>query len=107
MPRSASPLSSAKERARRAHKAAVEGDALAAAVYNRWWATALSAAAGMDDDVATEMFRRLAIMCDMRGWPAGIVQGVTARAARARLAAANSGASGPTMPSPPRPSVDS
>jgi hypothetical protein len=36
----------------------------------------------MDDEVAAEMFRRLAIapeiVIDMRGWPAGLVRGVTA-----------------------------
>jgi hypothetical protein len=57
-------------------------DAQCSAVYEHWWATALSAAAGMDDDVATEMFRRLAIaleiVIDMRGWPAGLVRRVTA-----------------------------
>ncbi len=81
-PRPASPLASAKERARRAHAAAVEGDGLAAAIYNRWLATALTSASGMDEDTAAEMFRRLAIaleiMIDMKGWPAGVVRGVTA-----------------------------
>jgi hypothetical protein len=42
----------------------------------------MSAAARKDDDVATVMFFRLAlaleIMTDMRGWPAGIVAGLTA-----------------------------
>jgi hypothetical protein len=50
--------------------------------YDRWQATTLSAAGGKPDDVAIAMFTRLAsaleVMVDMKGWPAGVVRGVTA-----------------------------
>jgi hypothetical protein len=75
-------LKQAKERARRAHRAAREGDGRAAALYDRWLAETLSAAAGKREEVAAAMFTRCAIalevMVDMRGWPAGNVAGVTA-----------------------------
>jgi hypothetical protein len=77
-----SPLAAAKERARRAHKAAREGDTRSSALYDRWMATTLTSAAGKPEAVAEAMFTRVAIalevMVDMKGWPAGVVQGVTA-----------------------------
>lgn len=55
-------------------------DAQSSATYERWWATAVSASAGMDNDAAIEMFRQLAralaIMINMRRWPHGIVGGI-------------------------------
>jgi hypothetical protein len=80
--RSSSPLSVAKERARRAHKAARGCDPRSAALYDRWLATTFSAAGGKDEALAIAMFTRIAIalevMVDMKGWPAGNVAGVTA-----------------------------
>jgi hypothetical protein len=74
-------LKDAKERARRAHKAASGCDPRAAALYDRWLATTLSAAGGKDEALAIAMFTRLAIalevMVDMKGWPAGRVVGLT------------------------------
>ncbi len=82
MPSPASPLAAAKERARRAHKAACGCDPRAVVLYDRWLATTLSAAGGKDEAVAIAMFTRLAIaleiMVDMKGWPQGRVRGVTA-----------------------------
>jgi len=75
-------LAEAKERARRAHEAARAGDNRSAAIYDRWLADTLLAAAGKDEEVATTMFARLAValevMVDMKGWPAGVVAGLTA-----------------------------
>ncbi len=75
-------LSQAKARAKRAHQVARAGDSRSAAIYDRWLATTLSAAAGQDEAVAATMFTRLAIalevMVDMRGWAAGRVAGITA-----------------------------
>jgi hypothetical protein len=75
-------LKEAKKRAQRAHKAACGADALSTAIYNRWMATTLTAAAGQDEGIAAAMFTRLAIalevMVDMKGCTAGVVQGVTA-----------------------------
>jgi hypothetical protein len=74
-------LKEAKKRAHRAHRAACGADALSTAIYNRWMATTLTAAAEQDEAVAAAMFTRLAIalevMVDMRGWSTGVVQGVT------------------------------
>jgi hypothetical protein len=74
-------VAAAKERAKRAHAAARAGDTISAAIYDRWLANTLSAAAGQDEEIAAAMFTRLAIalevMQDMRGWPAGIVAGLT------------------------------
>jgi hypothetical protein len=74
-------LPDAKARAKRAHQAARAGDAVSAAIYDRWLANTLSAAAGQDPAIAATMFTRLAIACeimtDMRGWPAGVVAGLT------------------------------
>ena len=74
-------LVDAKARAKQAHKAARAGDAVSAAIYDRWLANTLSAAAGQDPAIAAAMFTRLAIafeiQCDMRGWAAGIVAGFT------------------------------
>jgi len=75
-------VAEAKARAKRAHQAARAGDAVSAAIYDRWLATTLSAAAGQDPAIAGTMFTRLAIalevMTDMRGWGKGRVTGVTA-----------------------------
>jgi hypothetical protein len=82
-------LTDAKARAKRAHQAARAGDAVSAAIYDRWLATTLSAAAGQDEAIAATMFTRLTIafeiMRDMKGWPAGIVAGLTARRRPSRL----------------------
>jgi hypothetical protein len=81
MPKIAITLPEAKSRAKKAHAAARAGDAVSAAIYDRWLATTLSAAAGQDETIAATMFTRLAIalevMSDMRGWPAGVVAGLT------------------------------
>ena len=81
MPKIPASLPEAKARAKRAHQAARAGDAVSAAIYERWLANTLSAAAGQDEAIAATMFTRLAIalevMTDMRGWPAGIVAGLT------------------------------
>jgi hypothetical protein len=54
---------------------------VSAAIYDRWLANTLSAAAGQDPAIAAAMFTRLAIarevMVDMRGWGEGIVAGIT------------------------------
>jgi hypothetical protein len=59
-----------------------EGDTISAAIYDRWLASTLSAAVGQDPAIAATMFTRLAIalevMQDMKGWPVGIVAGLTA-----------------------------
>jgi hypothetical protein len=91
MPKITTTLPEAKARANRAHQAARAGDTMSAAIYDRWLATMLSAAVGQDEAIAVAMFTRLAIalevMADMKGWPAGIVAGVTAprRASRAQF----------------------
>jgi len=54
-------LPEAKARAKRAHQAARAGDTVSAAIYDRWLATTLSAAAGQDPAIAATMFTRLAI----------------------------------------------
>jgi hypothetical protein len=81
MPKITTTLPDAKARAKRAHQAVRAGDAVSGAIYDRWLATTLSAAAGQDEEIAAAMFTRLAIACeimtDMRGWPAGIVAGIT------------------------------
>jgi hypothetical protein len=65
------------------------GDAVSAAIYDRWLANTLSAAAGQDEAIAATMFTRLAIafeiMSDMRGWPAGIVVGLSTPRRASRL----------------------
>jgi hypothetical protein len=82
-------LPEAKARAKRAHQAARAGDTVSAAIYNRWLATTLSAAVGQDPAIAATMFTRLAIalefMVDMKGWPAGIVAGLTVPRRASRL----------------------
>jgi hypothetical protein len=75
-------LPDAKARAKRAHQAARAGDSVSAAIYDRWLANTLSAAAGQDETIAVAMYTRLAIalevMQDMRGWGEGVVAGITA-----------------------------
>ena len=82
-------LSQAKSRAKRAHQTARAGDTVSAAVYDRWLANTLSAAAGQDQAVAAAMFTRLAIalevMVDMRGWGESVVAGLTVRRRASRL----------------------
>jgi hypothetical protein len=58
-------LPDAKARAKRAHAAARAGDAVSAAIYDRWLANTLSAAAGQDDAIAATMFTRLAIALEV------------------------------------------
>jgi hypothetical protein len=58
MPHPASPLAAAKERARRVHKEAREGDGRSAALLDRWLADTLSAAAGKPEEVAAATFTR-------------------------------------------------
>jgi hypothetical protein len=75
-------LPEAKSRAKRAHQAARAGDAMSAALYDRIYATALTSAASQPEAVAATIYVRTAIclevLADMRGWPAGIVAGLTA-----------------------------
>jgi hypothetical protein len=52
-------LPEAKARAKRAHQAARAGDTVSAAIYDRWLANTLSAAAGQDPAIAAAMFSRL------------------------------------------------
>jgi len=86
---SATGAAEAKTRAQRAHKVAKAGDTRMSAIYDRWLANTLSAAAGQDPAVAAAMFTRLAIalevMADMKGWPAGIVAGLTAARRASRI----------------------
>jgi len=71
------------------NKVACGCDPQAIALYDRWLATTLSAAGGKDEAVAIAMFTRLAIalevMIDMKGWPAGIVAGLTAARRASRI----------------------
>jgi len=75
------PLPEAKARAKRAHQVARAGDTVAAALYDRIYATAVMSAANQPVAVATAMYMRTAIclevLTEMRGWPAGIVNGFT------------------------------
>jgi hypothetical protein len=82
MPKIATTLPDAKARARHAHKAARAGDPVAAALYDRIYATAVACAAKQPERIAAVMFVRAAIclevLAEMKGWPAGRVAGVTA-----------------------------
>jgi hypothetical protein len=82
-------LPEAKARARRAYQAARAGDNISAALYDRIYATALSSAAGQPEAIAAAMFARAAIclevLADMRGWPTGVVAGLTAPRQGSRL----------------------
>src|SRR5262245_51959140 len=49
-------LPEAKARAKRAHRAARHGDTIRAAIYDRWLADTLSAAAGQNPVIAATMF---------------------------------------------------
>jgi ribosomal protein L22 len=70
-------LPDAKARARQAHQAARKGDAVAAALYDRIYATAVACAEKRPERVAAVMFVRAAIclevLAEMKGWPAGRV----------------------------------
>jgi hypothetical protein len=75
-------LPEAKARARHAHKVARAGDPIAAALYDRIFATAVACASKQPERVAAVMFVRAAvcleILHEMRNWPDGKVAGVTA-----------------------------
>lgn len=75
-------LPEAKARMSRAREAARKADPLSAALFDRWYATALSSAASQPDGVAAAMYVKTAIclevLAEMKGWPEGRVAGVTA-----------------------------
>jgi hypothetical protein len=75
-------LADAKARMSLAREAARKADPLSAALFDRWYATALSSAVGQPDEIAAVMFVRTAIclevLTEMKGWPAGKVAGVRA-----------------------------
>jgi hypothetical protein len=74
-------LPEAKARAKRAHQVARAGDAVAAALYDRIYATAVTSAEKQPTAVARAMYLRTAIclevLTEMRGWPSGVVAGLS------------------------------
>ena len=66
----------------RARDLARKADPLSAALFDRWYAEALMSARGVRAEAAYAMITRMAIvlevMADRKGWPAGIVAGLTA-----------------------------
>jgi hypothetical protein len=72
-------LPQAKARAKQAHQAAPAGDAVAAALYDRIYATEVTSAEKQPAAVATAMYVRTAIclevLTEMRGWPVGVAAG--------------------------------
>jgi hypothetical protein len=80
MPKPVPTLVDAKARAKRAHQAVRAGDPVAAALYDRIYATAVACAQKQPERVAAVMFIRAAVclevLAEMKGWPAGRVVGV-------------------------------
>jgi hypothetical protein len=74
-------LPEAKARAKQAHQAARKGDAVAAALYDRIYATAVACAQKRPERVAAVMYIRAAIcleiLSEMKQWPAGRVAGLS------------------------------
>ena len=75
-------LPEAKQRAKQAHKVARAGDAVAAALYDRIYATAVACAQKQPERTAAVMYIRAAIcleiLSEMKQWPTGRVAGITA-----------------------------